>query len=408
MASLKILFAGIRWPPETFIEQLIKGVADAGADVTLACEKKPEASWLPHPRVGWIYAPRWQGNAPARLLRTGQLLCQGALRGFSDVRLLSARLRSQDNWGKWCQMWHRVSSFAGRRWDVIYFPWNSAAISYLPLFDLGMPVVLSCRGAQISVAPHNPERSTMCEGLKETFARAALVHCVSEDIKKEAVKLGLDPQKARVIQTPVDVKFFEQLGHPKAASDVFKIINVGGLIWRKGQEYGLQAVKHLVDEGYNVQIDIIGDGPDLSRLLYTIEDLGLEEIVRLHGSLPRSEVRAKLQQADAFLLCSLSEGLSNAVVEAMACGLPVVTTDCGGMREGVTDGCDGFVVPVRDARAMARALAKLIDDPILRRQMGAIARVRAMSCFSSEQQIAKFMGLCQEATQSRRDELHPV
>ncbi|MEJ7712209.1 MAG: glycosyltransferase [Pyrinomonadaceae bacterium] len=86
-------------------------------------------------------------------------------------------------------------------------------------------------------------------------------------------------------------KFFEELRHPKESSEAFKIITVGGLIWRKGQNTALQAVKHLVDEGHNVQFDIIGSGPDISRLLYTIEDFGLEKIVHLHGSLTRSEVR---------------------------------------------------------------------------------------------------------------------
>ena len=118
-----------------------------------------------------------------------------------------------------------------------------------------------------------------------------------------------------------------------------------------------------------MRFEIIGDGPDRQRVLYTIHDLGLQECVRLLGKLAPDEVLHRLQQADAFLLSSLSEGISNAALEAMACGVPVVTTDCGGMREAVTDGEEGFVVPVRDAESMANALMKLAGDAGLRERM---------------------------------------
>jgi glycosyltransferase involved in cell wall biosynthesis len=99
-------------------------------------------------------------------------------------------------------------------------------------------------------------------------------------------------------------------------------------------------------------------------------------------------VRRVLQGADAFLLSSLSEGISNAVLEAMACGLPVVTTDCGGMREAVTDGVEGFLTPLYDPGAMAGALEKLLLNHRLRTAMGAKARARAVAQFDLKDQIA--------------------
>ena len=177
---------------------------------------------------------------------------------------------------------------------------------------------------------------------------------------------------------------------PKSNDSTFRIVTVGWVSWIKGYEYALLAVRRLLDQGVSVQFHIIGDGAKRYRLLYTIDDLDLHGQVHLHGKLSSSEVRSRLQQADVFLLASLSEGISNAVLEAMACGLPVVTTDCGGMREAVTDGVEGLVVPVRDPEAIA-ALSRLASDRDLGRRMGQAARERILSEFTIKQQIDKFI-----------------
>jgi colanic acid/amylovoran biosynthesis glycosyltransferase len=128
-------------------------------------------------------------------------------------------------------------------------------------------------------------------------------------------------------------------------------------------------------------------------VLYTIHDLDLQDHARLLGRLPAVEVRARLQRADAFVLSSLSEGISNAVLEAMSCAVPVVTTDCGGMREAVDDGVEGFVVPVRDAATMADALQKLAASPGLRERMGRAGRARIEREFTLDRQAAAFVRL---------------
>jgi colanic acid/amylovoran biosynthesis glycosyltransferase len=142
---------------------------------------------------------------------------------------------------------------------------------------------------------------------------------------------------------------------------------------------------------------VIGQGPEEQRLRYTIHDLGLEEQVQLLGKQPPEVVRTYLQAADAFLLSSLSEGIANAALEAMACGVPVVTTDCGGMREAVTHSVEGWLTPVRQPVAMAQALQKLWEDPALRPQMGTAGRHRVVKDFNLDQQISQFLDLFQRA-----------
>ena len=174
-----------------------------------------------------------------------------------------------------------------------------------------------------------------------------------------------------------------------------RIVSVGTANWRKGYKYALLALRRLIDQGVAAEFHIIGLGPEWDFLLYTIDDLDLKAQVYLHGRLSPAEVRSQLQQADVFLLASNSEGISNAVLEAMACGLPVVTTDCGGMREAVTDGVEGLVVPVRDPEAMTAALTRLASDRNLARRMGEAARKRILHEFTIKQQIDQFIELFQ-------------
>jgi len=237
--------------------------------------------------------------------------------------------------------------------------------------------------------------------LPEVFNRASAVHCVSEAIKQEAVKYGLDPGKAWVIRPAVDPDVFRPAGSSRTGEGLVNIATIASPIWSKGYEYVLQAVRMVLDQGYQVRFHIVGDGPERQRVVYTVHDLDLEDAVVLHGRCSEEQVVRLLQQSDVFLLSSLSEGISNAVLEAMACGLPIVTTECGGMREAVTDGVEGFVVPVRDPTAMAEALIRLIEDPDLRRRMGHAGRERVLREFTLDQQVQQWLELLEAVADGR-------
>jgi glycosyltransferase involved in cell wall biosynthesis len=132
-----------------------------------------------------------------------------------------------------------------------------------------------------------------------------------------------------------------------------------------------------------VSYTILGGVDPKARLaiLAAIEDLGLQAHVDLRGTATRAEVLEALRSADVFLLTSLSEGVSTATLEAMSVGLPVVVTDVGGMREAVTDGVEGLLVPPRDPRSTAEALAELARDPARREELGANGRARVVAAF---------------------------
>jgi glycosyltransferase involved in cell wall biosynthesis len=159
----------------------------------------------------------------------------------------------------------------------------------------------------------------------------------------------------------------------------------------KGYEFALVAISRLRRAGISIRYRIfgaLGDENERLQLLAAIRDLGLEDCVEVCGPCSRTEVREALRSTDVFLLASVSEGLSTATLEAMAMEVPVVVTDTGGMREAVTDGVEGLVVPSRDPEALAQALATLADDVVLRRELGVKGRVRVITDFELSQRAA--------------------
>jgi glycosyltransferase involved in cell wall biosynthesis len=222
-----------------------------------------------------------------------------------------------------------------------------------------------------------------------------MVHCVSNAIEREASRFGLDTAKSRIIRPGVDPEFFSP-APVREPSDRIRIVTVGRLDWTKGHVYGLQAVRRVVDAGVPVTFSIIGDGPERQRLLFAIDDLGLQDHVRALGRLAPTAVRDELRRSDIFVLPSLTEGLSNAGIEAMGCGLPVVMTDCGGARESVTHGVEGFIVPLWDPAAMGDALLLLARDADLRLRMSRAARDRVVRDFTGARHVRDFVSLFEE------------
>jgi colanic acid/amylovoran biosynthesis glycosyltransferase len=391
---LRLLVVGASWPPQTFLGRLMRGLSESGIEVTLAFNRKPDHAWFFRSHLHSLLTRSWEGSYVTRVLWIAWLLLRALLRSPRDLawsircafreKDLAARLRSLN----------RFLPFAGARYDVLYFPWNSAAIDYLPLLEKGPPVLLSCRGSQINVAPHDPSRGIR-DGLPLTFERAAAVHCISGAIQKEAEQFGLGPGKARLIHPGIDPDFFCPVPN-REGPRLPRLITIGSLVWVKGPTYALEAIRILRDRGIPVHLTVVGDGPEKQRVLYTIEDLGLRDCVKLAGRLAPVAVRDQLRQSGIFVLPSLSEGFCNAAIEAMACALPVVMTHCGGVLEGVADGVEGFIVPVRDPTAMADAVERLINDEGLRARMGRAARERVLRQFALTKHVRSFVALLEE------------
>ena len=179
---------------------------------------------------------------------------------------------------------------------------------------------------------------------------------------------------------------------------------VGRLRWEKGYEYALQAIRRVIDAGAPVELELVGDSPsgvlmdsdERARITHTVADLGLERHVVLHGSGTPDEVRRHLARADVLLHASVAEGIPNVVLEAMACAVPVVATDVGGVSEAVRDGVEGILAAPRDPAQLADALLRREREPALRARRGAAGRARIEERFTLDEQLERFLTMYRE------------
>lgn len=162
----------------------------------------------------------------------------------------------------------------------------------------------------------------------------------------------------------------------------------------KNHELFLRSVKRVGADNEDAIFLIVGEGELQPRYEKMASELGVAEKCRFLG--PRSDVGALLAVSDVGVLCSRSEGFSNAILEYMAAGLPVVATDVGGAREAVKDGETGFVVPSNDEAALASAISSLLNESDLAVEMGSAGRKAAMERFSDTAQLKAVTSLYNE------------
>ncbi|UCE29308.1 MAG: glycosyltransferase [Candidatus Bathyarchaeota archaeon] len=189
---------------------------------------------------------------------------------------------------------------------------------------------------------------------KLIFKTATGAICVSRDLEAIAQRFGA--KNTVVVPSSLDLTGFQELNLRRKNNEIITVAHLASI---KGMPYLLQAMTFLKDG----RLIIIGDGPERTRLESMSASLGVNGRVFFKGWIAHDrEFWGHLQQATVFVLPSLSEGRPRAVIEAMACGLPVVATDVGGIPEMVSDGVNGLLVPPRDAKALAEAIEYIVDD----------------------------------------------
>ncbi len=161
---------------------------------------------------------------------------------------------------------------------------------------------------------------------------------------------------------------------------LLRLVTVGALAPRKGQIYAIEALRLVRDGGVDARLTLVGGGSDELLLRHAAGNFGVEQHVVFAG--PQTDPRPFLLDADMFLLPSRQEGFSNALLEAMASGLPAVVTDVGGNREAIVEGEGGFIVPPFDPSALARAVTALARSPVALTTMGQSNRRRVEAVFS--------------------------
>lgn len=196
------------------------------------------------------------------------------------------------------------------------------------------------------------------------YDEADAIFVPSTFARQSYLRAGVRPEK--VVAIPIGIRLEEFFPVPKR-DNTFRVLCVGMLSVRKGIGYLLEAMSRLN----------LPDSEVVLRGTLLPESRGIlsryEGQFRIQGALPRAEMRDLYSQASVFVLPSIEDGFGQVIVQAMACGVPVITTTNSGGPDVITDGKDGFIVPVRDVRAIAERLDYLYRHPDERAAMGRAA-----------------------------------
>jgi sugar transferase (PEP-CTERM/EpsH1 system associated) len=278
---------------------------------------------------------------------------------------------------------------------------NFGALEAVPAARLaGVPVVIhSEHGYELEILRGLPlRRRLLCRAF---YRMADQVLTVTDDLRRyHAAQSGLPPARLRVIYNGVDTQKFS--GNSSERSETraslaiprerFVAGTVGRLVPIKDQRTLLQAAQMLVQRGQDIHVLLVGDGPELGNLKrYAAEATELAGRVTFTGA--SDTVTSLMRAMDAFVLPSICEGMSNTILEAMACGVPVVATRMGGNPELVKDGRSGFLFAPRDVNQLSALLLRMIENERERLALGEGARLRAVESFSIATMVDQYREL---------------
>lgn len=285
---------------------------------------------------------------------------------------------------------HTVAAMrCARACDLIHAEWTlSAAASVLGSWAHRRPVLATVQGSDIFQVAQHP--------LGAWFTRATLLRCnqitaLSHALKKETAAIGIPESRIKVIPNGVDTKRFVPPAHGAREK---LVLYVGTFIERKGLAHLLAAMPDIFRAFPDHRLLLVGEGPEESSLRQLSERLGIADRVSFLDFQPQERVRDWMQRAQLFVLPSLEEGMGVVLLEALACGTPVVASQIDGIQDVVTPEV-GILVPPADAQALSTAVQNILCDPGRWQEMSRCARERAVSQYDWERVACQFIELYQ-------------
>ena len=232
--------------------------------------------------------------------------------------------------------------------------------------------------------------------VKILYRSADRIVAICEKIKENLIEdFHIPADKISVIRNPLDMARIEELGsirprHPFFDGLTHVVMAAGRMVPQKGFDILLKAFSQVVSE-VEARMIIMGEGPDMETLKQTAQDLGIAGEVSFTGF--QENPYQFMSHADVYVLSSRYEGMPMVVLESMACGLPVIATDCrSGIREMLNDGECGMLVPAEDPERLAGAIVRLIKDRPAREELSVLAKQR-VGDFSADKILKQYEDL---------------
>ena len=395
---MKIAYFVMKYPTpsQTFIEREMLGLAANGLRIEVhPCLDFRRAADLPPPPDGLTVVragPRWRLLLAMLTGTAYELVRRPALLGRGLRLLVRHWPRHAEGWFMtgWGTLFAlaRARAFRRRGISVFHGAWATApATAAAVLGELcGRP--FSFGGHAYDLHRHGGDPL-----LAAKLAAARFVHTTTE-ANVRSLRARFPQGRAEIVLARRGLRRLPPLPGPSVdngpAGREVRILSVGRLVEKKGQRHQVDACGELARRGRRFRLRIIGEGPLRASLEAQVARAGLGESVELSGERPPAEVEAAYAWAEVFWHTGIvdsqgdRDGLPNVVPEAMAHGLPVISSAAGGAGEAVRDGDTGLIVDPADARALADAVARLADDAALRQRLGKNGRAWVEENFLAE------------------------
>jgi glycosyltransferase involved in cell wall biosynthesis len=374
---------------ETFILREIKALSERGVRLTIFSLRKRRQAVVQEDARPFLSATRHAGYCSADVLAaTGRALWR---RPLEVARLVGIVVR-----GTWrypdrllrsivmlpkAFLFAEVAASEGIEHLHAHWATYPATVALVMSRLTGISWSLTCHAHDIFLNPSL---------LPEKLERAEFVLTCTSDNKRHLETVSpVSRHKVKVSYHGLDLRLFRP-APPHFSPGAPSILAVGSLLECKGFDILLEACGRLRRQGLDFALTLAGGGPEEASLRATVRREGLDRHVRFTGFVTQRDLVPLYQRADLFVLPAVLEihwGIPNVLVEALACGVPVITTALPSLTELVEDGREGLVARNRDPEDLARKMATLLRDPGLRRAMGQAGRARVESSFDIDRTI---------------------
>ena len=339
---------------ETFFRSKIAGLQKNGAEVIIFVVNSKKAK--EEHFCTTFYAPKLRGNRFVLMLTIVIEFSKAVMFNFyTSMKFLN--LEREDRITLKNRLKHLIANqfILKHKLDWLHFGFGTMAIERENVAEaINAKMAVSFRGFDHYVYPlKNPN----C--YQSLFTKKVKFHVLSDGMRSSLLKKGVTRNAIEIITPAIDITLFKN--DANFLSNTLNIVTVARLHWIKGLEYILHGLLILKNNGVDFHYMIIGDGPELERLIFAAYQLGLEKNVTFAGKLSPNEVKEQMSKATVYVQYSIQEGFCNAALEAQAMGLLCIVSDAEGLIENVVDNQTGWVIPKRNPALLAEKLKEVIS-----------------------------------------------
>ena len=394
MVKVAYIVGSFPVPSQTFVANQILGVQKCGHDVTVYTTDHPEGDIPPPIDIG-VLLNRTHSICPpknfvVRFFKVfGLLIMYGWRVPWVAVRALNVFKHGRLAVSLW--LLHAALTFVRigeRKYHIVHAQFGHFGLYALKLIQVGAiegALVTSFRGYDATAGLR-----VDLQAYSELFRKGRLFLPVSGSVARKLIEAGCEPSKIHVLHSGIDCVSLRYSPRRRPEGKPIKLVSVGRLVEKKGITFAVEAVAKVISAGRAVVYNIVGDGLFRDDIERAIDQFDLKKSVHLLGWKSHEEVLGILEASHVLLAPSITsvdgdeEGIPNVVKEAMALGLPAISTVHAGIPELVVDGESGFLVPERSADQLAERIVYLCDHPDIWSPISRAARLKVETEFDLE------------------------